>query len=394
MSKTLIIDGNYLFASTYSGFNPPYNNKATEEQTIVASAVIKRILTLAQSYDNIAVCFDEKRSEIWRSKIFSDYKGTRSKTPLPGFLKQLSIVKDALKTLNIKTYSAQGYEADDFIGSIVKKTQSPENEYHIFSADADLKQLITDNVKILQKDKVEKEDKLFTITDFKNLYGSTPETNLTPTDLIIIKAIAGDASDNYKGIDKFGNSKIVPLIEKLKTLHPELSPTNFVSILKKHLNELSNVLTEQTQAAKTKTAAQSIRKELQNKYAFPLASDTFLNAFLSRLNNEPVQVPPPSEITKPDFSLTASQKEQLQNSFSLYIALASIYCDIPESVLSLKSLDELKWDYTKIDLSAFNQLCSENRFNQLQQLVNSFQKGSNNLDTTKTELNEKEPELK
>lgn len=213
MSKLILIDGNSLFfrayyATAFSG------NMMQNKQGVYTNALfgfinmVDKILT--QDYTHVLVAFDTKE-KTKRHLAFENYKAGRP--PMPAEMaEQIPLIHDYLKYLSIKDEALAGYEADDIIGTLSKQASQKGFEVSIYSSDRDLLQLIDDNVTIhlLKKGVTDIED--MTPHTFKEKYG------INHMQMIDLKALMGDTSDNIPGIPGVGEKTAVKLLQTYETL--------------------------------------------------------------------------------------------------------------------------------------------------------------------------------
>lgn len=162
--------------------------------------------------DYIAVAFDEN-VPTFRHKLYKEYKGQRK--PMPVELKeQVPYVKEMLSAMGIKTFSKEGFEADDILGSLANKFSNKKLEAVILSGDKDMLQLATDDIKIRLAKTVKSNSEIYPYyaKDVEKEY------NMTPTEFIDLKAIMGDPSDNIPGVKGVGKITANDLITKYKSI--------------------------------------------------------------------------------------------------------------------------------------------------------------------------------
>ena len=159
--------------------------------------------------DYLCIVFD-KKGPTFRHKEYDKYKAHRSATPSE-LAQQFPIMKDILEAMNISYLELSGYEADDIAGAIAKKG---EKDYEIFlvTGDKDYLQLATDNTKILITRKgiteIEEYDRNKIIDEF----------GITPHQLIDLKGLMGDASDNIPGVPGIGEKTGLKLLKEYDTI--------------------------------------------------------------------------------------------------------------------------------------------------------------------------------
>lgn len=214
MKKALIIDGNNLlfkayYATAYQGIN------LHSLQGIPTNAVYAFIRMLTKflktnNYDSVFVAFDAGK-KTFRHQLLETYKGKRSETPVE-LIGQFTLIKTFLDLAQISWGQIVNYEADDIIGTIVKDKSAKDYEIDIMSSDKDLLQLLDTNVKILNPQKGMSDLKVITTLTFETEY------ELLPSQVIDLKGLMGDASDNLPGIKGIGQKTATNLLKEYKTL--------------------------------------------------------------------------------------------------------------------------------------------------------------------------------
>ena len=207
MDKILIIDGNSLANRAFYAlpFLSNHEGQPTGAVFGFANILIKIISELKPN--KIAVAFDHSR-KTFRNEIYSQYKAQRKETPKE-LVSQFPLIKKMLKAMGICTLEVEGIEADDIIGTLSKQL---DGEKYLLSGDRDLLQLISDNTFVWLTKKgvsvVEKVDR----KRLKELYGLLPEQ------IVDLKALMGDSSDNIPGVSGVGEKTALGLLEQFGDL--------------------------------------------------------------------------------------------------------------------------------------------------------------------------------
>ena len=160
----------------------------------------------------LAVAFDLK-APTKRHKMYEGYKANRHGMP-DELAMQMPILKDVLKAMNITIIEKEGYEADDVLGTLAKWGQKEDLEVTILTGDRDSFQLVDKNITVriprTKMGKTEEED--YTVEKIKEEYG------LSPIDLIEVKGLMGDTSDNIPGVPGVGEKTALNLIKEYKSI--------------------------------------------------------------------------------------------------------------------------------------------------------------------------------
>lgn len=211
MSKKLImIDGNSLVFRAFHALPPM---KRGDGQVVNAAyGFFTMLLGLIDERqpDYLAVSFDLK-GPTFRKEMFGEYKANRQKTP-DELLEQFPLIKEALHTLKIPILEIQGYEADDVIGTVAKRADEAGIEAYIVTGDRDSLQLITDTTRVLLTRKGVSEIEVFDKEHLREVYG------LEPWQIIDLKGLMGDASDNIPGIKGVGEKTALKLLGEFESI--------------------------------------------------------------------------------------------------------------------------------------------------------------------------------
>lgn len=214
--KLIIIDSNALLHRAFHAL-PPLTNKKGEPTGAVYGFLLilfKAIKDLQANY--IVACFDTK-APTFRHIRFEEYKAQRPKTP-DGIVSQIPIIKEVLESFKIPIYAKEGFEADDLIATIVKKTED-KSEVYILSGDLDNLQLVNDKIKVYTLGKGIKDTVVYDAKRVVLRFG------VTPAQIIDFKALSGDPADNIPGVPGIGKKTAAELIQKfgsVKNLYSEI----------------------------------------------------------------------------------------------------------------------------------------------------------------------------
>lgn len=221
-NRLLIIDGNSIMNRAFYGIMSSKTLMSADGTYTNAiygflSILFKELADLDPDY--IAVAFDLK-APTHRHKMYEDYKGTRHAMP-EELAQQMPIIKEILKYMNITIIEKEGYEADDILGTISQKAEKEGHLVTILSGDRDTFQLASDVITIriprTKMGKTETED--YDASKIKEEYG------VKPIQLIQVKGLMGDTSDNIPGVPGVGEKTALKLIkeyEDIDTLYNKL----------------------------------------------------------------------------------------------------------------------------------------------------------------------------
>lgn len=204
---TVIIDGNSL---TFRAFYGLPNLKTKDGKPCGAIyGFIKMLINIIQKLEPkyMAIAFDAGK-HTFRHNYFEAYKGTRS--PTPEELKvQFEPLKCLLKEMNIKILEKEEIEADDLIGSLARKV---DGEVVLVSGDRDLLQLIDDRTSVWLTVKGISEIVELNTESLKEKYG------IAPYQVVEMKSLQGDSSDNIPGVKGVGEKTALKLVQDYNTL--------------------------------------------------------------------------------------------------------------------------------------------------------------------------------
>ena len=212
MEKIILVDGNNLlfrsyYATAYNG-NFMKNSKGFPTNALFGFTNMINKIILEEKPVYMIVAFDKGKT--FRHDKYDDYKAGRIETP-DELKKQFPVAKELLTKMGIKYYEIDNYEADDIIGTFAEYCNR-ETKYigTIISSDKDLLQLISHDVdiKLLKtKDYIRYNEETF-----KQAYG------IDPINIIDLKALMGDSSDNIPGVKGIGEKTALKLLQEYKTL--------------------------------------------------------------------------------------------------------------------------------------------------------------------------------
>lgn len=207
--KLLVVDGNSILNRAFYGIRPLSTKDGMFTNAIYGFLTMLEKIKADTTPDRVAIAFDLK-AKTFRHEAYALYKANRKGMPEELHM-QLQPLKDLLTLLGYKIVTCEGYEADDILGTLAKSCEESSNECVIATGDRDSLQLVSDKVSVRLA---------------KNLNGTMiyteqtvmDEYGVTPKELIEIKAIQGDSSDNIPGVAGIGPKGATELIQKYKTV--------------------------------------------------------------------------------------------------------------------------------------------------------------------------------
>lgn len=205
MSKLVLVDGNAIIHRAFHALPATLSTRDGDLINAVygfTSMIVKIIQDLEPTH--IAVCFDRKEPT-FRKKEFKEYQAHRPEMDV-GLSAQFPKAKEVLEAMRIPAYEKAGYEADDLIGTVAKKTRV--DEVVIVTGDKDILQLIDDRIKVYLPIRGISKAELMDEEKVKEKMGVRPDQ------IIDYKGLVGDPSDNYKGVLGIGPKTAEKLLEE------------------------------------------------------------------------------------------------------------------------------------------------------------------------------------
>jgi DNA polymerase-1 len=207
--RFMIVDGHGIIYRAYHAFPP-----LTSPDGMLVNAVYgfaRILLTAIDEYtpEYLAVAFDHKKPTL-RSQEYAEYKAHRPKMP-DDLRAQIGLVKEVVQALNIPQFELEGYEADDLIGTVTRRVEEERTNdvmNLVVTGDKDLLQLVNDQTHVW--------------IPARGKYGGNIEYDppkveekmgVTPLQIVDLKALMGDASDNIPGVKKVGPKTAGELIK-------------------------------------------------------------------------------------------------------------------------------------------------------------------------------------
>lgn len=210
--KLMILDGNSIVNRAYYGVRMLNAPDGTPTNAVYGFLAILQRLLDANSPDALCVAFDLP-APTFRHRQYALYKAQRK--PMPDDLAvQMPLLKDVLSAMGIKQLSAEGWEADDVLGTVARLCEADGWDCEIVTGDRDSFQLITEKTDVLHvktaKGQTETID--YDLKRFNDEYGFAPPL------MVDLKALMGDASDNIPGVAGIGEKTALDLIRRFGTI--------------------------------------------------------------------------------------------------------------------------------------------------------------------------------
>ena len=232
--KLLVLDGNSIFNRAFYGIKLLTTKDGTFTNAIYGFLTMLHKIKEDTNPDAVAVAFD-MRAPTFRHKEYDGYKAQRKGMP-PELAQQLPILKELLTLLGYQIVECEGYEADDILGTLARVCTEEGHECVLATGDRDSLQLVNPSVTVrLAATKFGQP--VVTVYDeakIKEDYG------VTPHQLIDIKALQGDSSDNIPGVSGIGAKGAADLIQKygsIEAIYQNFDQLDLKPAMRKKLEE-------------------------------------------------------------------------------------------------------------------------------------------------------------
>ena len=242
--KIVLIDGHSILNRAFYGLPDLTNSEGLHTNAVYGFLNILFKILDEEKPDYLAIAFDT-HAPTFRHKIYDAYKGTRKGMPQE-LREQVPLMQEMLKAMGAAMVMLEGYEADDLIGTLSKQAREAGVDTTILSGDRDLLQLASDTVLV----RIPKTKR--TGTEIEDYYAKDvlERCQVTPAQIVDLKALMGDSSDNIPGIPGVGEKTATKIIASYGTIEnayahaDEIKPDKASKSLKEHydLAQLSKTL--------------------------------------------------------------------------------------------------------------------------------------------------------
>lgn len=221
VKKLVLIDGNSIAYRAFFALPLLHNDKGIHTNAIYGFTMMLMKILEEEKPTHLLVAFDAGKTT-FRHETFGEYKGGRQKTP-PELSEQFPFLRKLLEAYRIRTYELDRYEADDIIGTLCTQAEKEGFDVKIISGDRDLTQLASEHVTVHITKKGITDVESYTPETVKEKYG------LTPAQIIDLKGLMGDASDNIPGVPGIGEKTALKLLKEFGTVEQLLDSLEQVS---------------------------------------------------------------------------------------------------------------------------------------------------------------------
>ncbi len=343
--KLLALDGNSIVNRAFYGIKLLSTKDGQYTNAIYGFMNILNSLIEREKPDGVAVAFDLK-APTFRHKMYDDYK--KGRKPMPEELAlQLPVLKELLRAFGYHTIELEGYEADDILGTLSYAAEQTDDVCVISTGDRDSLQLVSDHTTVLLAATKAGKPEIIEYTP-KTLF---EKYGLTPTEMIELKALMGDASDHIPGVAGVGEKTATDLITKyhnIEYIYENIDSLDIKEgVRQKLINDKQNAFLSKELGTIFKEVPISVEF---NDYAFSEQNKVELTAMLRKLEFFKMleQLGLNDAATSDDETVEINAPEYAVCGFDEFIK--NINSDIITAVLNIENTD--------VCFAANNNLCS------------------------------------
>ena len=210
-NKILIVDGMALLFRAY--FAQSYSARRTPDGT-PTNAIYGFLQSLFDAVNTFqpthVLCCWDMGSKTFRTEMYTEYKANRPEAP-EDLIPQFSLVKDVVAALGIPNLGIEGYEADDCIGTLATKL-CEQGHVYVLTGDQDMLQLVSERVHVVIMKKGRNNYAIYDLELLKT------DKGILPFQVIELKGLTGDTSDNYPGVKGIGEKTALKLLLEYESI--------------------------------------------------------------------------------------------------------------------------------------------------------------------------------
>ncbi len=258
--KIVLIDGNSIVNRAFYGLPDLTTTDGRHTNGILGFFNILLKLLEEEKPQYLAVAFDVKHPT-FRHEMYAEYKGTRKGMP-EELREQIPVLKELLDACGIYRLERPGYEADDILGTLAKKSAAAGYEVSLVSGDRDLLQIADDVIKV----RIPKTKRTGTEIEDYHTQDVVEKYGLQPWQIIDLKGLMGDASDNIPGVPGVGEKTAVKLLSQYETVENTLAHVEEIT-----QNKLRESLKENSQLAVLSKELATIKTDCELDFTYEAA---------------------------------------------------------------------------------------------------------------------------
>lgn len=228
MEKFILIDGHSLAYRAFYALPLMVNKNGQYTNAVYGFTMMLMRLLEEEKPDYVAVSFDLPKPT-FRHEAFKDYKGNRQKAP-EEFIPQITLIKEICQVFRVPIIEKEGFEADDVIGTLARMGEKEGVKVYVVTGDRDSFQLISENVFIMLTRKGVTQIDLIDKNVLQEMY------SLSPQQIVDLKALMGDKSDNIPGIPGVGEKTALKLLHQfgnIENLYQHIETVKGVKLIEK-----------------------------------------------------------------------------------------------------------------------------------------------------------------
>lgn len=316
LNKLVLIDGNSLSFRAFYALPLLSNHAGIHTNAVYGFAMLLEKIIKEEKPNHFLVAFDAGKTTFRHSK-YSEYKGGRQKTP-PELSEQFPYIRQLLDAYHIKRYELDNYEADDIIGTLSRQADEENFETIIITGDRDLTQLATDNVTIYYT-----KNGVTDVDHYTPKFIAEKYNGLVPKQIIDMKGLMGDTSDNIPGVAGVGEKTAIKLLNQFES----------VEGVYEHIEEVT---------------AKKLKEKLINS-----KDDALMSKDLATIN-----VHSPIEVSLEDTKLTLQDDTTEKIELFKKLEFKQLLADIDTSSTNEEVIDktfEIEQDFQNVDLNDLNE---------------------------------------
>ncbi len=287
--KFVLMDGNSIINRAFYGVPELTNKQGLHTNAVYGFLNIMFKIMEEEEPDHMLVAFDEK-APTFRHKMFEEYKGTRK--PMPQELReQVPVLREILEAMNLCIVSKEGIEADDILGTMATKGEKEGFSVVVVSGDRDLLQLASEKILV----RIPKTRGGKTVVEDYHSAQVIEKYGVTPMQIIDMKGLMGDASDNIPGVPGIGEKTALKLLTVYGTVEnvidhvEELTPKRAKEAVKNNekLAKLSKTLATIKRDCKLGITMEQCRiHDLYNANAYKKIQELDIKSILKRFSQD------------------------------------------------------------------------------------------------------------
>lgn len=217
----MLLDGNSLLHRAFYAIPMLSNKKGVYTNAVYGFTNMLLKLLTDHKPDYIAAAFD-REAPTFRHAAYEAYKATRQKAP-EALAPQFALIRRLLGALEMDIYELDGYEADDLLGTLARKAEAKGFSVLLVTGDKDALQLISEDTNVLITQKGISEVHRYDLKELEAVYG------LTPPQIVDMKGLMGDSSDNIPGVPGIGQKTALKLLSEYPSVEAVLNHIEDIS---------------------------------------------------------------------------------------------------------------------------------------------------------------------